>query len=158
MTVVGAIRSSDVDLPLIVHVLGAMALVGLLVAASVSLVLAWRVDDADAARGLTRFGLWSLVAGVLPAWVVMRVGAQWVYSREGWDEAPEEPGWLGVGYLTADLGGIVLAVAILLAIVGLRRLGQAERPPGVARVAGAIAALMLAAYVVAIWAMTAKPD
>lgn len=158
MTPVAAIRPSEIDLPLIVHVFGAMALVGLLAAVALSLLLAWRVNDAGTAAVLTRFGLWTLVAGVVPAWIVMRVGALWTYSREGWDEAPEEPAWLGIGLVTADLGGVLLLAAAVLGVVGLRRGRGSDEPAGLGRAAAVIATLLLAAYVVAIWAMTAKPD
>ena len=80
MDAVAVIRMSDVELPLFVHVLGAMLLVGTLFAAVVALLMAWRETEPDGAVTLTRFGLWTMAAGAVPAWIVMRVGAQWVYS------------------------------------------------------------------------------
>jgi hypothetical protein len=63
-----------------------------------------------------------------------------------------------VGYITADLGGLLLLISVVLAGVGARRLA---RPDGgstiLARSAGALALLVLALYLVALWAMTAKP-
>lgn len=157
MTPYAAIRASEVDLPLIVHVLGAMALVGLLLAAALALLMSARADSPDGAAALTRFGLWTLVAGAVPAWVVMRVGAQWTYVRAGWDDVPEDPAWLGVGFLTADLGGLLLLVGAVLAVVGLRRRDSGGARRGLGRAAGVVAALLVLAYVVAIWAMTTKP-
>ena len=151
-----AIRSSEIDVPLVLHVLGAMSLVGLLLGAVVALLASARADDDADAAGLTRLGLWSLL-GALPAWIVMRIGAQWTYAREGWDEAPEDPAWLGVGYVTADVGGVLLLIGCILAVVGLRR-RSTDAPRRLGRAAGAIAALLMLGYVVAIWAMTAKPD
>ena len=157
MTVVAASRAAEIDVPLFLHVAGAMILVGLLVAAALGLVLGWRAGDAQTAVPLTRFGLLTLMAA-FPAWVLMRVGAQWTYSRAGWEDAPEEPSWLGIGYVTADLGGVLLLVSLVVGVVTLRRLRGADAVPRLARVAAAIAVLLSLAYVVAIWAMTAKPD
>ena len=157
MASLAAIRPSDVEFPLFLHVLGAIILVGMLIAAAAPLVMSWRREDAGEAATLTRVGLWTIVAGVLPAWIVMRVGAQWVYSEEGWEDVADEPGWLGVGYITADAGGLLILVSVVLAIVGLRR-GRDRSGSTLARVAGAIAVLLLAVYLVAVWAMTAKPD
>ena len=112
-----AIRASDVEPALFVHVLGAIALVGTLLAAATALAMAWSRTEPREVVSLTRFGLWTIVAGTLPAWLVMRVGAQWVYSKEGWEDVPDEPGWLGVGYVTADAGGVLILVSLVLAIV-----------------------------------------
>jgi hypothetical protein len=79
----------------------------------------------------------------------MRIGAQWTYAREGWDEVPEEPGWLGVGYVTADVGGVLLLIGGILAVVGLWR-RSTDAPRRLGRAAGAIAALLMLGYVVAI--------
>jgi hypothetical protein len=52
------------------------------------------------ARGeatMLRLGYWALLTVSLPGWVLMRVGAEWIYAREGWDDLPEgvdDPGWL----------------------------------------------------------------
>ena len=67
-----AIRADDVNFPLFLHVFGAMLLVGALFAVALATVLAWkRPDDAT---GLTRFALRTLLIGVVPAWILMRVG------------------------------------------------------------------------------------
>ena len=153
-----AIRASDVEPALFVHVLGAIALVGTLLAAATALVMAWRKTEPGEVVSLTRFGLWTIVAGTLPAWLVMRVGAQWVYSKEGWEDVPDEPGWLGVGYITADAGGLLILVSVVLAIIGLRRVRPDAASSTLGRVVGAVSVLVLAVYLVAVWAMTAKPD
>lgn len=88
-----------------------------------------------------------------PAWWVMRVGGQWIYSKEGLDELDPEPGWVGIGFVTADFGGLLLLVSIVLAGLGLR--GQRSV---LGRIATVLAAIVLVAYLVAMWAMTAKPD
>jgi hypothetical protein len=101
MSVLAAIRPDDWNFPLFVHVLGAMILVGGLVTSASALGFA-RGD----AR-LLRLGYWSLLAVSLPGWIIMRIGAEWIYSK-GWDEVPEDPGWLEVGAVIGDLGGLVL--------------------------------------------------
>jgi hypothetical protein len=159
LAALAAIRPSDVELPLFVHVLGAMILVGTLLAAATAFAASWRRTDSGDVAALTRFGLWTIVAGVLPAWIVMRVGAQWVYSEAGWEDAAAEPGWLGVGYITADAGGLLILVSVVLAIVGLRRGRGAEGSSStLGRIVGVLAVLLLAVYLVAVWAMSAKPD
>jgi hypothetical protein len=145
-----------VNFALFLHVLGAMLLVGTLLAVSTALLLAWRRADQAEARALTRFGLRVLLLGVLPSYVLMRIGAQWTESAE---ELPEEfePAWLGIGYVTADAGVLVILVSIVLSARGLRRL-RTGGGTGYGRAVGVLATLLLAAYVVAVWAMSAKPD
>ena len=75
-------------LPALVHVLGAMLLVGALVLAVSALVLAWR--DGDPA--LVRLGYRSLLLGVLPAWIVMRAAAEWIAVEGGPDRLERSPG------------------------------------------------------------------
>ena len=153
------IRASDVEFPLFVHVLGAMLLVGALFAAAVALMLAWRREEPGDVAALTRFGLWTIAVGAVPAWIVMRIGAGWTYSETGWEDAPEEPAWLGIGFVTAEAGGLLILVSLILAIVGLRRTPRegTERST-IGRVVAILSLVVLAAYLVAAWAMSAKPD
>ena len=152
-----AIRPDDVNFPLFLHVLGAMLLVGTLLAVSSAILLGWRRADPGEARALTRFGLRTLLLGVFPSYVLMRIGAQWTESAE---DLPEdfEPAWLGIGYITADAGALLILVSIVLSALGLRRLRAGGEGTGLARSVGVISTLLLAAYIVAVWAMSAKPD
>jgi hypothetical protein len=153
MTVLAALRPSDWEFPLFVHVLGAMILVGgLLTGAS---VLAFARGEA---RSL-RLGYWSLLAVALPGWIIMRIGADWIYDEEGWDDLPEddEPGWLGIGYLTADLGGLILLISLVLGGIGVFRLREGKGS-GWLRATLVLALILLAAYIVTVWAMSGKPD
>jgi hypothetical protein len=152
MSVVAAIRADSVNVPLFLHVLGAMLLVGTLLAVATAIILGWR-REGDAV-GLTRFGLRTLYLGVLPAYVLMRIGAQWTESEEN---IPGDPTWIGIGYITADMGAVFILVSLILGGIGLRRLRDG-RGLGVGRAVGIISVLLLAAYVVAVWAMTGKPD
>ena len=153
MSVLAAIRPDDWNFPLLVHVLGATLLVGGLVAAVTGLLLGWRRDSGF----YTRFGFRSLLFVALPAWFIMRIGAQWIYSKENFSEN-DEPGWLGIGYLTADLGGLLLLVTIVLTGIGARRMREGEGPSMLGRLGGVLATLVLLGYIVAVWAMSAKPD
>jgi hypothetical protein len=160
--IVAAIRPDSWNFPLFLHVLGAMVLVGLLLATASAILIGWRRSDPEAAVGLTRAGLWILIVGVVPAYIVMRIGAQWTESREFGNlpkaakDAVEDTTWLGTGYITADAGAILILVSVVLAIFGLRRL-RAGAGTNLGRAVGIIATLLVAAYVVAVWAMTTKP-
>jgi hypothetical protein len=153
MSVLALVRPDDWNFPLLVHVFGAMVLVGGLLTGASALAFA-RGD----ARSL-RFGYWSLLALSLPGWIVMRIGAQWIYSREGWDDVPEgdQPTWLGMGILTADAGGVILLVSLILGGVGVYRLRNG-RSSGLLKATLVLSLVLLAAYVVAVWAMAGKPD
>src|ERR687898_193407 len=108
-----AIRPDSWNFPLLLHVLGASVLIGGLLVAVAAQFLAWgRREDSNA---YGRYAFRSLLFIAFPAWWVMRIGGQWIYSREGLDELDPEPGWVGVGFITADLGGLLLLVSIVLA-------------------------------------------
>jgi hypothetical protein len=155
MSVVAAIRADEVNFPLFLHVLGAMLLVGALLTVAMALALSWRRQWTTA--GLTRLGLRALPIGVVPAYVLMRIGAQWTEAEENLPEQVEDSTWLTLGYITADAGAVVIIVAVVLAVLGLRKL----RSGGGSRLAGAsgiLSGLLLAVYLVTVWAMSAKPD
>lgn len=136
------------EFPLFLHVLGAMVLVGAVATASVAALTAGRSAAADEA--MRRFALRALLIFALPAYIVMRVGAEWIRSKEFGDL--EEPGWIGVGYATADIGALLLLIAIILAWLGSRR-GSSK----LTRTAGAISVLLTLAWLVTVWAMAGKP-
>ena len=116
-------------------------------------VLGWRRPD-DAA-GLTRFSLRLLLMGVLPAYILMRIGAQWTEAAADYPD-DFEPAWIGVGYITADAGALLILISIILSAIGLRKL-RAGGGIGLGRAVGIISILLLVAYIIAVWAMTAKP-
>jgi hypothetical protein len=157
VTVLAAIRPDSVNFPLFLHVLGAMLLVGTLLAVATAIVLGWRRADALEVQALTRFGLLTLLLGVLPSYILMRVGAQWTESRENLPKPIEDSAWMAIGYITADAGALLVIVSIVLSAIGLRRLKHGGGA-GFGRAVGVISLILLAAYVVAVWAMTAKPD
>ena len=149
-----AVRPDEQNLPLFVHVLGATILVGGLVAAAS--VLASARGDVPSLR----LGYWTLLAVSLPGWIVMRIGAEWIYSEQGWDDLPEsvdEPAWLGICWVLTDLGGLILLVSLVVGGVGVYRLRQAKGG-GLLKATLVLSLILLAAYLVAAWAMAGKPD
>jgi hypothetical protein len=158
MSVLAQTRPTDWGFPLFLHVLGAMILVGGLVTALGLQVYAWRRREPGDLVAYSRGAFWSLLTVALPGWIVMRVGAEWIYSKEGWS-GDNDPGWLGIGYIAADAGFLVLLLTILLAGLGLRGLRKSGGTSNtLGRVATPLATILLVAYLVAVWAMTAKPD
>jgi hypothetical protein len=152
MTMLATIRPDDVDLALVVHVTGAIVLVGGLVTTLSAAALGWRGDVAA-----LRLSYKTLLAVALPGWLVMRVGAQWVYAKENWDDVDQEPAWLGIGYITGDLGLPLFVIALVLGGIGLRR-SRSGGGTGLVKATAVIAGILLLAYLVAVWAMGAKPD
>jgi hypothetical protein len=147
------LRPDEWDFPLLLHVLGAMLLVGTLTVALTIFVGAWRrKGDAMESAAMRRLGFQALLIGALPSYVVMRIGAEWIASEQELDEA--EADWIDIGYITADAGLLVLIAAAVVAFVAVRR-GAAGGPLG--RVAAILVGILLAAFLVAIWAMTTKP-
>jgi hypothetical protein len=142
------VRPDGWNLPLLVHVAGSMLLVGALVVVAATSAGALRGDGA----ALTRLSFRTLLLGVLPSYVVMRGGAEWIAS----EEAIGDPGWIGIGYATADGGLLLTIIATVLAWRASRRGGEGSG--GSSRAVVALSALLILAYVVAIWAMTAKPE
>jgi hypothetical protein len=150
------LRPDDWNLPLFLHVLGAMTLVGSLAAVVTGLLVASARDGA-ASIALTRFGFRMMLVFVLPSYVLMRIGAQWIWSKE-YGDADQDPRWLELGYLVADAGALLLLIALILAGIGLVRARRSGNTPRkLARTVLVLAAILLLAYVVAVWAMTAKP-
>jgi len=147
--VLAAIRPDSVNLPLFLHVLGAMLLVGFLFAVAFAWILGRRSQQR--AEGLARFGLKTLLLGVLPSYILMRVGAQWTESEQNYPDEFEAT-WIDIGYITADIGALLILISAILAGVGLRR-GNVR----LARIVGVVSVILLAAFLVAVWAMTAKP-
>ncbi|HEY6150234.1 MAG TPA: hypothetical protein VIW19_06920 [Gaiellaceae bacterium] len=152
MTVLALIRPGSWEFPLFLHVLGAMILIGGLVTSASSLGFA---------RGDVRFlrlGYWSLLAVSLPGWILMRIGAEWVASREGWTKkGVPSPTWLDIGFLLADAGGLILLISLVVGGFGVRRLRQGKGA-GLLKATLVLSLILLAAYVVAVWAMAGKPD
>jgi hypothetical protein len=148
----GANRLSAAKLPLIIHIVGAMILVGALVLSAISLIAAWRNNSA----AMTRLGFMSLFYGAIPGWIVMRGGAEWVAHKEGWNGS--DVSWINIGNATADGGFVLLIIATVIGGQMVRRMRRSGSPsPIPTRIATGLVSLMLVGYLVAVWAMTTKP-
>jgi hypothetical protein len=145
-------RPDDIDVALLVHVAGAMVLVGGLLTASAAAIIGWS-DSSDAFR---RLSYKTLLAVAFPGYIVMRIGAQWVASKEHLDSLPSDPTWLSIGYMTADGGGVLLLIALIVGGIGLRR-SRTGGGAGLLKASSVISTLLVAVYVVTIWAMGGKP-
>ncbi len=148
------IRPDSWNLPLLLHVGGAMALVASVSVAAIALGQGWRTSDPSAAS-LKRFGARTLLYAAIPSYFVMRIAAQWVESREGLGNS--NAAWLGDGYLAADLGGLILLMATIAANMAVRRDPDAGLGM-LAKVGAGLSLILVALYVFAVWAMTTKPS
>jgi hypothetical protein len=153
VSVIAAVRPDSWNFPLFVHIVGATILVGGLLTSGSA--LAFAKGDAK----LLRLGYWSMLAVSLPGYVIMRIGAEWLYAKENWDDVPDSliPAWLDIGYIVADAGALVLLIALVVGGIGMYRMRQGKGE-GLLKVTMVLAFVMLAAYVVAAWAMAGKPD
>ena len=155
MSVLALTRPDSWDLPLFVHILGAMILVGGLALSAISLIAAWRTGSAP----LTKLGFMSLFYGVLPGYVVMRAGAQWIVDKEGLDGEDVDLSWINIGFGVSDLGFLLLVVSLVIGGIAVRRINRGEggTPSISARIATGLVSVFLVACLVAVWAMTTKP-
>lgn len=151
-TVIATVRPHAWDFPLFLHVLGAMILVGGLLAGAACLGLA---------RGDARFlrlGYRSLLGVALPGWLLMRIAAEWIASKEGWTaKGVPSPTWLDIGFVLADAGGLILLISLIVGGIGVRRL-RAGQGSALLRSTLVLSVVLLGAYVVAVWAMSGKPS
>ena len=147
-----AVRPDSWNFPLFLHVLGAMVLVGLLAAAVVVLVVSRREDDRTAS---VRLAFRTLLIGAIPAYLVMRVGAEWIASKEHLEDS--DASWIGIGYSVADLGLLLLIVLNVLAGLAYRRARRGGTPRALVSWTTGLTLLLIVAYGVALWAMSTKP-
>lgn len=145
-----AIRPDSWNLPLFLHVLGAIALFGGTGAVAIAGFAGRR--RADHARLLSRLVLRTWLLVVVPGWILMRVAAQWILDKEFPDE-DKAPGWVDVGFLVSEPGAVLLLVLGILAWLWARRNGTGRT--------GAVIPWLATVYVlalgVAMFAMSAKP-
>lgn len=147
------IRPDSWNLPLLLHVGGAMALVASVTVAAIALIQGWRTSDPSAAS-LKRFGAKTLLYAAIPSYFVMRIAAEWIASREHLESS--NAAWLGDGFIVADGGGILLLIATIVANIAVRRAPDTGLG-NLAKVSASISLILVALYVFAIWAMTTKP-
>ena len=138
------LRPDSWNLPLFLHVLGAMTLTGATAAAFVGAVSErrWPWLRLVVAR--------TLLLAVFPAWLLMRLGGAWEDSRSSIGDGST---WLGVGYIVGDAGFVLLIVAMILGAVSVRRPQRRWPIQTVAVITG----VYFVALLVAMVAMTGKP-
>jgi hypothetical protein len=150
-----AFRPDEQSFALLLHLVGATVVFGALLTSVTSLALA---------RGetrLLRLGYFSLLFVGLPGLILLRVAGEWLYRLQNWDELPDqidEPAWLGIGFVVADGGGLLFLLALALGGVGVNRLRSGKGGTGLLRATMVIALILIVAYVIAVWAMTGKPN
>jgi hypothetical protein len=81
----------------------------------------------------------------------MRIGAQWTYSKEHHQLFEKDPGWIGVGFLVADLGLLILLIA-----TGFAFWWQRSQKPIAGRIVSGLALLYLILLGIAWLAMSGK--
>jgi hypothetical protein len=143
------IRPDSWNLPLFLHVLGAITLFGSTAAVAIAGFAGRRTEHT---RLLSRLVLRTWLLAIVPSWILMRVAAEWVLSKEFPDGA-ETPGWVDVGFSVSEGGAVLLLVLGLLAWLWARK-------EGVGRVGAAVpwlAALYVLALGIAMFAMSGKP-
>jgi uncharacterized membrane protein len=155
----GAIRPDSWNFPLLLHVVGASVLLGALITAVSAQLLAWKRASPADVLPYARLSFRTLLFVAIPAWILTWLGGEWVASK-GWGDVEPEPAWLGIGYMSVFFGGFLLLITVILAGVGARRLGGSDGKRGatLVRVATVLTVLLVIAYMIATWAMSAKPD
>jgi hypothetical protein len=133
--------------PLFLHVLGAMTLVGALLTVVIVSFVAWRRPEVAVLR---RTAWTALIAVALPAYVVMRLAGQWIYSKEGFS-GKNDPTWLGIGFGVADAGLLLLLITIGVAF-WWRRGGK----PVAGRIVAGLSSVYLVLLAIAWLAMSGK--
>lgn len=126
------------NLALFLHILGAGLLVGALLTAAVTV------------RSSSRLAFKVLLLGALPSYIVMRVAAEVVRSKSGFDD---EATWIGIGYMTSETGFLLLIAATITAYLAQKRTDAG----GLGRATMVMSLVIVALYTVAVWAMTTKP-
>jgi hypothetical protein len=151
------IRPDSWNFPLLLHVGGAMILVGALVTASAYMLAAWSRSGPGDQLAMNRVAFKTLLIVGIPGFLLMRTAAEWIRDKEGFG-GDDDPAWIGIGYITSDLGGLLLLISTVLAWLGVRQLRKGKDRSALVRVSAVIVTLIVLMYVVTIWAMGAKPS
>jgi hypothetical protein len=146
--VIAILRPHSWDFPLFLHVFGAMVLFGAILATTTLSFVGWRLPGV---RALSRSTFWALLAAAIPAWILMRVGAQWAYSKEHHQLFEKDPTWIGIGFIIADLGLLILLLA-----TGFAFWWQRSQKAVAGRIVSGLALLYLILLAVAWLAMSGK--
>lgn len=145
---IAILRPHSWDFPLFLHVFGAMVLFGATLATATLSLTSWRLPGVTA---LSRSAFWALLGVAIPAWIVMRVGAQWTYSKEHHQLFEKDPTWIGIGFGVADAGLLILLIA-----TGLAFWWQRSQKPIAGRIVSGLALVYIVLLAVAWLAMSGK--
>ena len=133
--------------PLFLHVLGAMTTIGAILTALLLLLAAWKRPDAVFLRRAT----FTTLLAAIPFYALLRVFGQVMYNREKDAFGGNDPTWVGIGFIFADAGALVLLITIGLAFWWLRS-GKAIA----ARITTGTSSILLVLLTIAMLAMSGK--
>jgi hypothetical protein len=148
IALLATIRPHAWNFPLFLHVAGAAVFFGVVALAAVAQLTAARTSAPELLR---RIAFRALLFVGLPAYIVFRIGAEWLYTKEFPGDV-KDPTWIGIGYMVADIGALVFLIALILAGISARK-----QKGWLTQTSGVLSAILFLALLVAIWAMGAKP-
>lgn len=148
-SVLASVRPDSWNFPLLLHIAGATVFFGAIAVAAVTQLASARAPEPQL---LQRVAFRTLLIVGLPAYIVFRIGAEWIYSKE-FGDAEDDPAWVGIGYIVGDLGALLFVIALILAGLAVRK-----RNEWLVKSSGVLTAIILVGLVVAVWAMGAKPS
>ena len=67
------------------------------------------------------------------------------------------PAWLTIGYIVADLGALLLLASLIIGGIGVYRMRDGKGT-GLLKATLALSIVIIAAGLVAVWAMAGKPS
>ena len=146
-----AVRPDDWNLPLFLHVLGAMVFTGVLLMAVIGFVTA-----RAGVPGSVRFGYRTLLMAGIPAYLVMRIAAQLIADKENLSDS--DATWITIGYVVTEPGLVLMIIALVCSGMAARRLERGESPRKLVTASLGLSGGLLGLYLIALWAMTTKPD
>jgi hypothetical protein len=145
---VAVLQPDSGNLPLFLHVFGAVVLFGGTATVAIAGFAGRHWKDHAPLLSRLAFRTWLIV--VVPSWILMRVAAEWILGKEFPDATP---GWIDVGFIVSEGGGILLLVLGALAWRWARRKGTGTAGAAVPW----LASIVVLALGVAVFAMSAKP-
>lgn len=144
------VRPDPWNLPLFLHVLGATLTFG--ATATVAILGFAASRESERGQWLRRLTFRIGVFVLVPAFIVMRVGAQLIANKEYPGNA-KTPGWLNVGFIVTEPGALLIIVTLILAWLSARK----EARSRLAAIVPWLASVYLVALGIAWFAMSAKP-
>ena len=89
----------------------------------------------------------------------MRLSGEWIYRKQGWDDLPDQftAAWLGIGFFVADLRRCSSCWRSSSA-ASASQVAQGQSGTDLLKATMGIALVLAVSFVVAVWAMTGKPN